>query len=239
MDTYISIFSLEIPLHDVLRWFHIILAAYWLGGEWGVFNASTNVANSSLSLEERYRHMTTAVMIDILPRSAIVWLLPVGFHMADNYGLSPVQGIWVNVVWVATALWWYLLIWQAFKNRGTQKYVTLTNIDNKIRWFLIPALIFAGSYTIATGKIITTGEEVSQYWFSMKIILFGMTLIIGLYMRYVMTGWVIAFRQLAAEGPSDAIETHISNTLERAKKAAYVYWIFIGTIAFIGVTKPF
>ena len=38
---------------DFLRWVHILALAYWLGGEWGVFQTSYHVTNSSLSLEER------------------------------------------------------------------------------------------------------------------------------------------------------------------------------------------
>ena len=38
---------------DVLRWVHILAMVYWLGGEWGVFQTSYHVTNSSLSLEER------------------------------------------------------------------------------------------------------------------------------------------------------------------------------------------
>ena len=40
-----------------LKWAHIIAMAYWLGGEWGVFNASRPITNTDLSLEERKRHM--------------------------------------------------------------------------------------------------------------------------------------------------------------------------------------
>lgn len=238
MDTYFSFLGMDIPLHDVLRWAHIILMAYWLGGEWGVFNASTNVANSDITLEERWRHINTAVMIDIIPRSAIIWLMPVGFHMADNYGLSPVSGIWVSVVWVVTAIWWYALIWRAFRNRGTEKYVRLTQIDNKIRWVLIPALMFAGIYTFVTGNVLITGEEASGNWFAFKMAFFGWVLIIGLYLRYIMTDWVIAFKKLE-DGPNPEVEAHITETLRRGKLTAYVYWVSIGTMAFVGVTKAF
>jgi len=48
-----------------LKWAHIIAMAYWLGGEWGVFNASRPITDTSLSLEERRRHMETAYRIDI------------------------------------------------------------------------------------------------------------------------------------------------------------------------------
>ncbi|WND03487.1 hypothetical protein QGN29_03760 [Temperatibacter marinus] len=228
----------SIMLHDILRWLHVILVAYWLGGEWGVFNASTNVANPDLTLEERWRHINTSVMIDILPRSAIIWLMPVGFHMADNLGVSPVSGIWVIVVWLLTAVWWYGLIWQAFKNRGTDKYVHLTQIDNKIRWVVIPSLIVAGFYNFFTGDVFITGTDAGGNWFGFKMAFFGWVLIIGLYLRYIMTDWVICFKKLEA-GPDPEVEAHITETLRKGKLTAYVYWVSISTIAFVGVTKFF
>lgn len=45
MDSFVGILGLDIPLHGILRWFHIILVAYWLGGEWDVFNAATHPDN--------------------------------------------------------------------------------------------------------------------------------------------------------------------------------------------------
>ena len=62
----------------VLRWVHIICMVYWLGGEWGVFQSSYNIVNRSLSLEERRRHMETAYRIDVLARTGIILLLPLG-----------------------------------------------------------------------------------------------------------------------------------------------------------------
>ena len=102
LNPIVNFLGMEIPLHDILKWAHIILAGYWLGGEWGVFNASTNVVNRDLTLEERRRHMTTAVMIDIVPRSCIIWLLPVGFHLANTIGWNEAPEIH-GVYWVGFA----------------------------------------------------------------------------------------------------------------------------------------
>lgn len=65
----------------VLKWVHILAMVYWLGGEWGVFQTSYKVINRSLSLDERRRHMDTAYKIDILARTGIILLLPLGLHM--------------------------------------------------------------------------------------------------------------------------------------------------------------
>ncbi|WP_138378874.1 hypothetical protein [Luteithermobacter gelatinilyticus] len=229
---------MEIYMHDVLRWMHVIFAAYWLGGEWGVFNASTNVANASLTLEDRLRHMETAYRIDILPRSSIIWLLPVGFHMADNLSLSPVTGVWVPVVWVATGIWW-CLIFAAFWHRGTKLGIRLTELDDKVRYVVIPMLWLLGGYTLVTDKVLFVGDTVDQYWFATKLVLFGFILIIGLSLRYTMKDWAVAFHRLEAEGSKPEIEHIFTSTLAKARKHAYIYWIGIGTMAFLGVTKPF
>lgn len=229
---------MEIMMHDVLRWLHVIFAAYWLGGEWGVFNASTNVANEKLDIDDRLRHMETAYRIDILPRSAIIWLLPVGFHMGDNYGLSPITGIGIPIVWALTAVWW-CIIFAAFKHRGTQLGIKITEFDDKIRYVVIPGLWILGFYTIFTDKVLFTGEEVYEYWFATKLAMFGFILIIGLALRIIMKGWAVAFHRLREEGSTPEIEAIFTNTLAAGRKCAYVYWVSIITMAFLGVTKPF
>ncbi|MFN2288285.1 MAG: hypothetical protein ABR578_08135, partial [Chromatocurvus sp.] len=70
----------------VLRWLHILAMVYWLGGEWGVFQTSYNVVNRKLPMNERRRHMETAYRIDILARTGIILLLPLGMHMGHLWG---------------------------------------------------------------------------------------------------------------------------------------------------------
>lgn len=217
---------------EILRWVHVIVAAYWLGGEWGVFNASRNVANPALSIAERKRYMELAYNIDIVPRSMIIWLLPVGFHMAALHGISPITGIWVWVVWIAVFLWWVLLF-QAYRARGTDTGLKLTMWDERIRYVVIPALFLLGAVSLATGGPVTAG------WFAMKLFIFSLLLVIGLYLRFVMRDWVIAFRKMEADGPTPELEGSIASILAKARQFAYVYWIGIATVAFFGVVKPF
>ncbi|GEM_PF-131361 len=233
MDIYIDTFR-------VLVWGHIILVAYWLGGEWGVFNASTNVANAKLSIDERLRHMETAYRIDILPRSAIIWLLPFGFNMADDLGISPITGTGVTIVWIATAIWW-CLIFAAYRNRGTKLGIKITEFDDKIRYFVIPALWALGGYTLITGKVAFVGDEIGagNYWFPTKLTFFGFILIIGLLLRYIMKDWAVAFHRLREEGSTPEIEHIFTSTLAKARKLAYVYWVCIASMAFLGVVRPF
>ena len=101
-----------------LKWAHIIAMAYWLGGEWGVFNASRPVTDASLTLDERRRHMETAYRIDILPRTGIILLLPLGLHMGSILGTQPLGGGWIVGMWIFVLLW-LSITYSAFFKRGT------------------------------------------------------------------------------------------------------------------------
>ena len=117
---------------DVLRWVHILAMVYWLGGEWGVFQTSYNVTNSALSLEERRRHMETAYRIDILARTGIVLLLPLGLHMGQIYGFVPfLDGAGLTLMWLFFAVW-LGMTWLAFLRRETD--LGITNSSTGVPW---------------------------------------------------------------------------------------------------------
>jgi hypothetical protein len=69
-----------------------------LGGEWGVFQTSNNVINRALSMEERRRHLETLYRIDILARTGIIMLLPLGMHMFYIWGVQPYGGNFLTIM---------------------------------------------------------------------------------------------------------------------------------------------
>lgn len=221
-----------ITTHLVLKWAHIIALVYWLGGEWGVFQTSYNVTNPRLSLEERRRHMETAYRIDILARTGIILLLPLGLHMGHTFNVVPFGADWLPVIWIAAAAW-LALCWAAFVRRGTDSGIRLTIWDERIRYVLIPVL-FASSL-----MSLVQGHPFTARWYAAKVFIYSLLLVIGLVLRFVMRHWTTTFRRLAEGGPSAELEAQLAREIGIARKLAYVYWIGIGSVAFIGVTKPF
>lgn len=218
-------------MYIFLKWAHIIAMAYWLGGEWGVFNASRPITNTKLSLEERQRHMETAYRIDILPRTGIILLLPLGLHMGaiGNYQ-TVIQGPWITVMWLFVAFW-LSITYTAFFKRGTDTGVRMTKIDESFRYVVIPLLIVFGIYSLYNSWPFT------QDWYAAKATLYGVALIIGLMLRVIMRNWVHLFRAIAA-GPNPGAEAKLDRQLAFGRGLAYIYWIVIGTVAFFGVAKP-
>lgn len=219
-----------ITTYLVLKWAHIIAMAYWLGGEWGVFNASRPITNSKLSLEERQRHMETAYRIDILPRTGIILLLPLGLHMGAILRTQPLDGPWIVGMWVFVAFW-LCITYGAFFKRGTDTGLRLTKIDESFRYVVIPALLITGVWSL-----IGDGPYTFD-WYSAKVVLYGVALIIGLLLRFIMRDWVIQFRKLA-EGPDPAAEARLDQRLAYGRGLAYIYWVVIASVAFFGVAKP-
>ena len=220
----------------VLRWLHIIAMVYWLGGEWGVFQTSYNVINRALGLDERRRHMETAHRIDILARTGILLLFPLGFHMGVVWGIHDYDGWWLVGLWAAFAAW-LSLTWSAFIHRETDRGLLLTRVDERLRYAFIPLLV-----AIALSSLLGYGPFRSadgQLWFSAKVLVYGMLLVIGLYLRFVMREWTELFRALA-QNPDDAgAEATLDRSIRRARTIAYVYWVGIASVAFLGVAKPF
>jgi hypothetical protein len=220
----------------VLKWLHILAMVYWLGGEWGVFQTSYCVVNRKLPMDERRRHMNTAYKIDILARSGILLLFPIGFHMGALWGIQPLTGPWVTASWIFFALW-LGLAWGAFFKRETDIGIRLTKIDEQIRFIFIPLILIVSVTSLLGYGPFEAGPM--QKWFSAKILLFSLLLMIGLKLRFVMREWTMLFRVLA-EKPEDAeAEATLERSIRVARGLAYIYWVGIASVGFLGAVKPF
>jgi len=219
---------------DVLRWAHILCMVYWLGGEWGVFQTSYNVVNRNLSLDERRRHMETAYRIDILARTGIILLLPLGLHMGHLYGLQPLGGLWLVAMWGLVALW-TALAWSAFIARETDLGLRLTKIDEFIRYLLIPVLFIVAVSSLLGHGPLTIGP--GTRWYGLKLFLYAFALCIGLGLRFIMRAWTARFRKLAL-GPNPQEEAALEREIGYARAMAYVYWVTIASVCFLGAVKP-
>ena len=227
---------MEINELGALRWAHIIAMVYWLGGEWGVFQTSFNVVNRNIGLDERKRHLETAYRIDILARTGIILLLPLGLHMGNMWGIQPYGGGWLTLMWIVF-IPWFLLCWGAFYYRETDRGIMLTKWDEAIRYVVIPVLMITSVTSLMGYGPFNAGTM--QKWFSIKVFLYGITLIIGLILRFVMREWTTMFRRLITEPENEAaIEAKLDKSIRATRKLAYLYWIIIMTIAFLCATKP-
>lgn len=220
----------------VLKWLHILAMVYWLGGEWGVFQTSYNVVNRKLPMDERKRHMETAYRIDILARTGILLLFPLGWHMGFYWGVQPFGGIWIWAMWAFFAFW-LAVCWAAFGYRETDKGLALTKFDEGIRFLFIPAILIVGIASLLGYGPFNAGEM--QKWYSAKVTVFGLLLVIGLKLRFIMREWTELFRVLAVNPDDHEAEATLEKSIRVGRTLAYFYWIGIASVGFLGAVKPF
>jgi hypothetical protein len=215
-----------------MAFIHVFLFVYAIGGDVAVHYIGKYITRSELSLEERIRVRDLRFIVDMTARSSLVLLLAVGFTLAQLYG-SPITGIWLLLLWVAD-LAWLGLVWLVYFNKGTAKGARLQRLDMGIRYMVIGAMAAFGTYCLVTG------EFIAHKWLAMKIILFAAILLNGVWIRRIAMRWQGAFDLVLADGDSRAQgEKLLVEINSMANRAAFLIWLLVVLMAFLGEVKPF
>ena len=118
---------MDIDPYRVVAFLHVLLFAYWLGADLGVFLHGKRLTRDDIPLAERLRTREIGVMIDMAPRSALVLMVPVGFTLASNWGL-PLTALQIGLLWVF-GLFWLWLVWEVHHKKNEPVGRTLQRID--------------------------------------------------------------------------------------------------------------
>lgn len=224
------IFGLE--AHTLLIYVHLVLFVYWLGPDWGVYVTTHFICKPGLPIEERRRFLAAMLRIDLVPRSCLILLFPVGLTLSDGLGMSPITGTWLIVVWIFFLVW-LVLSWAVYLNKGPENGNTFRTIDNRIRWIIAPTLILCGAASLFMDIGFGTN------WLGLKVTLFGVLLFLGLWLRSFVGELVTGFQRLNTEGSTPEVEAVFTNMLSRSKRVVYLFWGTSLVLAFLGLTKPF
>lgn len=218
--------------YPLLVTLHLVLFAYWLGGDWGVYVCSKFIASPGLPVDERRRFLDALLLIDILPRTAIVLLPVVGLQLAMLRGTVGLPAWAAGLGWTVGGLW-LVVVWTAFLRRGTPFGEQVQRIDVAWRVLLIAALIAVGAWSLAGAGPFREG------WMALKLVIYAALLVIGLYLRLAIRTWREGFTRLRAEGPGEAVNALFIRGRERARWAAYLFWALIILMGYLGVRQPF
>ncbi len=211
---------------------HVVLFAYWLGGDWGVFVCSRYIARPELSLAERERFLEALMAIDMLPRTAIVLLPFVGLQLAALRGLIAISQAALVAAWTI-GITWLLVIWAVYRNMGTPSGLRWLRIDVGWRIVLILSLVITGIASFVNAW------PVAAKWLAAKLLVYAALLCLGLYLRISIKGWQEGFTRLRAGESGPHIDALFVDGRRRAKYAAWLFWSLIILMAWLGIRQPF
>ena len=221
-----------ISTYSLLNWLHIVLFAYWLGADFGVYYGAKVMARPGLSYADRMRIREIVMVVDLAPRAALILILPVGFHMAALAWDLPLGALSLSLIWLL-ALAWLVLMLSVHLLHGAPRGELLRRSDLWVRYVVLAGMLGLG------GVSLLTGGPVVQTWLAVKILLFAGIIALGLTLRVIAAAWGPALAQLRAEREVPAAEQSLMATRQRAAIAALCLWGLLLIMSFLGTVKPF
>jgi len=211
----------------ILDFLHVLLFAYWLGPDWGVFVCGRRIANPDLSREERMRFLRASVAIDFFPRSSIVLIIAVGLTLAGLGGYISLGPVLLILIWTVAAIWLALVWFTGYVLQAGPLKMRLDAAHVMLRHVMTAVLLGVGVYSLVVGKPIVT------QWLAVKLILVAILIAMGSVLRVIVGSWVSDLTGVAGS------EGAIARSYPSTRKLVITFWLVSISIAFLGVTKPF
>lgn len=221
--------------YSLWQYAHILLFVYWLGADLGVFLASRYVARADLATAERLRFLELLLKLDMGPRTALILMVPVGFTLAVQLGLTPFAAGMLPAIWVVT-LAWLAITWRLYFMGRDPRAQSLARLDHWLR--VTVAALFVSLAVLS----LVEGAPVGATWLALKMLFFAIAVVIGLLLRRIIRDWAQGFTVLNGPAPAaDAVQQandSIFAAYRRATRLAHSLWLLVALTALLGVTKP-
>ncbi|MCC6172479.1 MAG: hypothetical protein IT481_10675 [Gammaproteobacteria bacterium] len=215
----------------LLKLAHILLFAYWLGGDIGVFYSAFQVRDRKLSVEARRTALKILAWVDQIPRYCLVLMLPVGYMLALRIGVVRLPPVFMAILW-AVALVWLWAVWAIHHYQGTAFGERIRRIDLVWRYVLLFGLLFdAWQGFTRTGHLLTD-------WVSLKFVLLAAMLFCGIMIRTLGKPSAVALRQIFATGSTPELESIVQRTSRRTRPFVLAIWALLAIAAYVGISKP-
>jgi hypothetical protein len=216
--------------YGLVKFVHIVLFVYWLGGDAGVFYSSGFVVNPKLTREARMTAAKIFIELDMLPRYCLAMMLTVGGILAAGLGVPHKPWQWPLIL--ALGPLWVWLVWMIHHKQGTALGAQLARFDLYFRWFMVAAIIASVSLAWYDGRL-------RPYpWLAAKLLIFATLVFSGLMIRLKMPKFMVGFRQLMSTGPTPESDAAMIEGLRACRPYVLYIWAGVAAAALIGVLKP-
>lgn len=216
------------PEVAVFTLLHLLVFAYWLGGDLGAFYTSRFLIRPGISADRRLMAAKIVGDVDMAPRSALILTLPTGLTLAAAKGWILIGPIAMAAVW-AGSLAWLALAW-LIHSQHTDARTIWRQVDTAIRWLMIVGLTAAAVWNLASADGL-------PLFLSLKLLSLAACIGLGLFIRAVLKPLGPALMGLS--GPdAAAAEARVASMLTSARPLVACIWAFLLAAAILALLKP-
>lgn len=212
-------------VHNLVLFLHLLLFAYWLGSDLGVMINSIYANRSDLTGNARGMLRDAGTLIDMAPRTCLVLMVPVGITLATRWGLDLSAGALLGV-WVFGFAWLWM-VWMVHWRHGSPAGMFWWKIDLAVRCVVMVGFITAGISGL------TLGEPVASFWLAAKMLLFGVLILLGVAVRFMLLFWPPVPKP-ATEGGEFQPQPFWTGL----RLVVFAIWGLVMLMALIGISKP-
>jgi len=216
---------------DIALLLHLLLFAYWLGGDIGVFYSSGFAINPKLSRGARQAAGTIMMNIDLIPRLCLSLMLSVGGILTHYYGIEHPLWQMIGIILLGP-IWTFALIYIHF-NEGTDLVKKMTKIDYYFRWIMVFTLIASVTYAF-----IYTDRLAENPWVGAKLIVFAALIFCGIMIRKYIGGFITGIHNIVKDNINEADDIAMAASLAKARIFVLTIWFLLFVEVWIGVVKP-
>jgi hypothetical protein len=216
--------------YEVVLVFHELLLVFWLGPDIGIFLWSRKAINPELSDTTRITAAGLMHKIDLFPRVCISLMLTVGGFLTEAVGIEHPWWQMVGIVLLGPV--WLSMVLVGYFKADTSIGTLINKYDFAFRSIVIVTMIASIAYSSSTGRL----DGVP--WVTGKLGLFAAIVFFGMIMRLRLQPFLAAMKTMASEGSSDALNTTITSSLNRARPFVFAIWIALIAAAWLGIAQP-
>lgn len=219
--------------YELINVLHVAILGYWIGSDM-VVNAVTHYFKNAhdLTVAQRLKLWDFLLMVDQHPRMALILSVPLGFTLASNLSLTPIQGWGLAGVWLFSIAW-FCFIWILRLKSGSESYRILRLIDLSVWWILAGVLFVTGVAAIFGA------DTFDARWLGAKVACFALVIFCGLAIRRYIGHIYLVLPDFRKNGSTPQFEQAVKQALERATYVLWGLWALLLTIGYLGAAKPF
>ncbi|MFZ9126029.1 MAG: hypothetical protein ACO22W_05485 [Steroidobacteraceae bacterium] len=208
---------------------HLLLLVFWLGTDIGVFLAARISERDDLGVEARVTVLGLGMVLDRLPRSCLVLIIPSGFLLAQNSGLLALEPVWHVAMWLLAAAW-LALLWTGFltKDQALQGRCMLAN------------LVLNGLMALAAGlgSWWLWGAEQAPAWLALKLSAVAAIFAAGVWLDVQFRPAVAAFGEIDTGGATSELNDRYRKAIAPVYLSVLTIYALVLVASGLGVFKP-